>query len=85
MNDTTTTTRESIALTLRHLADMVISDDSDGMRHTIAITEIVARRMETLRGAIAREEYFECAKCGSDFHTAREIGGQECRELQNAN
>ena len=86
MNETATqVTRENIAYTLEYLARLVRDDNSDGLRHVAAMAEIAARRIDTLTAAVAREEYYECPLCGSDFHTQLERGGQECREWQNAN
>ena len=74
--------RERAALALEMYAASIRNADSDDMRR-------IANDIAELANTIGRQyadmaalaEYYDCPICGSDFHTAAQRNGQECREI----
>jgi hypothetical protein len=74
--------RERAALALEmYAASMRVADSDDMRRIANDIAELANTIGRQYADMAARAEYYECPICGSDFHTARERNGRECREL----
>jgi hypothetical protein len=77
--------RERAALMLESYAASMRNADSDDMR-TISndVAELAATIGRLYADTMARAEYYECSICTSDFHTAAQRNGRECREYRQA-
>ena len=73
--------RERAALALESYAASMRNADSDDMRRIANDVAELAHTIGRLYADMAaRAEYYDCPLCGTDFHTARERNGRECRE-----
>ena len=78
--------RERAALALEmYAASMRVADSDDMRRIANDIAELANTIGRQYADMAARAEYYECPICGSDFHTAAQRNGRECREYQNDN